>query len=157
MRSFFKSLIVHGSWSTVVVASIGTAHAGDMAPGSFDAANLVGGLAAMNDLEPLAEAAAIAQQKDRFVSARPAMPLIGAATELRASVPAVDRSRSLVSGGDVFANSKSVLPLLVSDMESVVSPVSRPMSGRLVGARPSLPLLNRVPLTRTPAAGKSAE
>jgi hypothetical protein len=157
MRSFFKSLVVHGSWSTVVVAAIGTAHAGDMAPGSFHSANLVGDLTVMNDLEPLAETAAIAKQRDRFMSARPAAPLGGTATELRASVPAANRSQSLVGGGEVFSNSKSILPLLVSDMEPVVSPVSRPMSGRLVGARPSLPLLNRVPLTRTTTATSHGE
>jgi hypothetical protein len=157
MRSFFKSLIVHGSWSTVVVVAMGSVHAGDMAPGSFDSTNLVGELAVMNDLEPLAETAAIAKQKDRFISARPAAPLGGVTTELRASVPAANRSRSLVGGSEVFANSKSILPLLVGDMEPVVSPVSRPMSGRLVGARPSLPLLNRVPLTRVSTANHPAE
>jgi hypothetical protein len=75
-------------------------------------------------------------------------------TELRTSVPAANRSRSLFGGGEVFANSAAVLPLLVSDLEPAISPVSRPLSGRLVGARPSLPI-NRTPLT-SPLAQRSA-
>ncbi|MFM8735264.1 MAG: hypothetical protein ACKOC8_08735 [Pirellulales bacterium] len=46
-----------------------------------------------------------------------------------------------VSTGEVFTNSKSVVPLLVGDLEPTVVRVSRPMAGRSVGARPSLPWL----------------
>jgi hypothetical protein len=49
----------------------------------------------------------------------------------------------------VFANSKAVMPLLVSDIEPVVVAVSRPLSGRSVGARPSLSFAK--PLTRISA------
>lgn len=111
----------------------------------------VGDLAAMNDLEPLAEIAAL--QRDRL----PALSTFGQAasaqadTQLRSSVPSSARAHSLF-GGQVFANSSAAIPLLIGDLEPVASPVSRPLAGgRLVGARPSLPL-NRAPLTRLPSA-----
>ena len=149
MRSFFKSFLFHGSCS--VVAALG------VAAGSADAGDsVVGDLALMNDLEPLAEIAALTRNElttsPSFVSAAAAP----ADTHLRASVPAANRSRTLFASGEVFTNSASVLPLLVGDMEPVVSTVSRPMSGRLVGARPSLPL-NRVPLTQVLRSQRTAK
>jgi hypothetical protein len=104
----------------------------------------------MNDLEPLAEIAAM-QRHESAIPTYAKASSAAADTHLRASVPAANRSRSLFVGGDVFANSAAVLPLLVGDMGPAVSPVSRPMSGRLVGARPSLPL------TRLPLAKRAAE
>ena len=103
----------------------------------------------MNDLEPLAEIAAM-QRHESAIPTYPKALSRSADTHLRASVPASNRSQSLFVGGDVFANSAAALPLLVGDMGPAVGPVSRPMSGRLVGARPSLPL-NRLPLVKQSA------
>jgi hypothetical protein len=150
MRSFFKSLF-RGSYSAVAVLGVaaGSASAGDLSP-AFTGDSVVGDLARMNDLEPLAEIAAMQRHESAIpTSVKTLSDSTG--THLRASVPAANRSQSLVMGGDVFANSAAVLPLLVGDMGPAVSPVSRPMSGRLVGARPSLPL------TRLPLAKRSAE
>jgi hypothetical protein len=145
MRSFLKSLF-HNSCSAVAVLGVaaGSAGAADLSP-AFTGDSVIGDLARMNDLEPLAEIAAM-QQHESAIPTYARASTASADTHLRASVPASDRSQSLFVGGDVFANSAAVLPLLVGDMGPAVSPVSRPMSGRLVGARPSLPL-NRLPLS----------
>lgn len=152
MRSFMRFVCVRGSWPIVVAAAVcgaDAAHAGDIARlGMSGNLSVVGGLAVTKELEPLADIAAL--QRDPLVSIRPAaVPLDPADPQLRTSVPDANRSRSLVGGGDVFATSKVVLPLLVADMEPAMSPVSRPMSGSPVGVRPTLPLFNRVPLTRS--------
>ena len=145
MRSLFKSFL-RNSCSTVAVLGIaaGSASAGDVSP-SFTGDSVVGDLARMNDLEPLAEIAAM-QRHESAIPTYARASSDSADTHLRASVPATNRSQSLFVSGDVFANSAAVLPLLVGDMGPAVSPVTRPMSGRLVGARPSLPL-NRLPLS----------
>lgn len=151
MRSLFKSFL-RNSCSTVAVLGIaaGSASAGDVSQ-SFTGDSVVGDLARMNDLEPLAEIAAMQRHEQSAIPTYARAASASADTHLRASVPAANRSRSLFVGGDVFANSAAVLPLLVGDMGPAVSTVSRPMSGRLVGARPSLPL------TRLPLAKRSAE
>jgi hypothetical protein len=140
-----KSLF-HNSCSAVAVLGVaaGSASAVDLSP-AFTGDSVVGDLARMNDLEPLAEIAAM-QQHESAIPTYARASTASADTHLRASVPASNRSQSLFVGGDVFANSAAVLPLLVGDMGPAVSPVTRPMSGRLVGARPSLPL-NRLPLS----------
>jgi uncharacterized protein involved in high-affinity Fe2+ transport len=145
MRSFLKSLF-HNSCSAVAVLGVaaGSAGAADLSP-AFTGESVIGDLARMNDLEPLAEIAAM-QQHESAIPTYAKASTASADTHLRASVPATNRSQSLFLGGDVFANSAAVLPLLVGDMGPAVSPVTRPMSGRLVGARPSLPL-NRLPLS----------
>ena len=145
MRSFLKSLF-HNSCSAVTVLGVaaGSASAVDLSP-AVTGDSVVGDLARMNDLEPLAEIAAM-QQHESAIPTYAKASTASADTHLRASVPATNRSQSLFVGGDVFANSAAVLPLLVGDMGPAVSPVTRPMSGRLVGARPSLPL-NRLPLS----------
>ena len=145
MRSFLKSLF-HNSCSAVAVLGVaaGSAGAADLSP-AFTGESVIGDLARMNDLEPLAEIAAM-QQHESAIPTYAKASTASADTHLRASVPATNRSQSLFVGGDVFANSAAVLPLLVGDMGPAVSPVTRPMSGRLVGARPSLPL-NRLPLS----------
>lgn len=149
MRSLIKSFF-HSSCSAVAILGVasGTAGAAELQP-TLAGDSVVGDLARMSDLEPLAELAAM----QRFESS--AIPTVAKAnasadTQLRASVPVANRSQSFVVGKDVFANSAAVLPLLVSDMGPAVSPVSRPMSGRLVGARPSLPL-NLSPLSQRTA------
>jgi len=145
MRSFLKS-ILHGSCSAVTVLGVaaGSAGAVDLTP-AFTGDSVVGDLARMNDLEPLTEIAAM-QRHESAIPTYARASTASADTHLRASVPASNRSQSLFVGGDVFANSATALPLLVGDMGPAVGPVSRPMSGRLVGARPSLPL-NRLPLS----------
>ena len=150
MRSFYKSFL-RNSCSAVAILGIaaGTASAGDVLP-SFTGDSVIGDLARMNDLEPLAEIAAMQRHEQSAIPTYAKTSTAPADTHLRASVPAVNRSQSLFAG-EVFANSAAVLPLLVGDMGPAVSPVSRPMSGRLVGARPSLPL------TRLPLAKRSAE
>lgn len=154
MRSFLRFVCVRGSWPIVVAAAACGAeavHAGDIARlGMSGNLSVVGGLAVTKELEPLAEIAAL--QRDPLVSMRPtAVPAEPADTQLRTSVPDANRSRSLAGGTEVFATSKVVLPLLVADMEPAVSPVSRLMSGSPVGVRPTLPLFNRIPLTRASA------
>jgi hypothetical protein len=151
MRSFYKSFL-RNSCSAVAILGIaaGTASAGDVLP-SFTGDSVIGDLARMNDLEPLAEIAAMQRHEQSAIPTYAKTSTTPADTHLRASVPAVNRSQSLFVAGEVFANSAAVLPLLVGDMGPVVSPVSRPMSGRLVGARPSLPL------TRLPLVKRSAE
>jgi hypothetical protein len=145
MRSFLKSFL-RNSCSTLAVLGIaaGSAGAADLPP-SFTGGSVIGDLARMNDLEPLAEIAAM-QRHESAIPTYARASSDSADTHLRASVPATNRSQSLFVSGDVFANSAAVLPLLVGDMGPAVSPVTRPMSGRLVGARPSLPL-NRLPLS----------
>jgi len=146
MRSFLKSLFYNScSAVTVLGVAAGSASAVDLSP-AFTGDSVVGDLARMNDLEPLAEIAAMQRHEQSAIPTYARASTASADTHLRASVPASDRSQSLFVGGDVFANSAAVLPLLVGDMGPAVSPVSRPMSGRLVGARPSLPL-NRLPLS----------
>lgn len=60
-------------------------------------------------------------------------------SSLRSSAPVAPVSS--VTSREVFANSKAVVPLLVGDLEPTIVRVSRPMAGRSVGARPSLPWL----------------
>jgi hypothetical protein len=157
MRSFFRSFLLHGSCSVVAALGVAasSADAGDLSP-IVSSESVVGDLAIMNDLEPLAEIAAMTRNDLIAAPALSKSNVAPADTHLRTSVPSATRSRSLFVGGEVFANSAAVLPLLVGDMEPVASTVSRPMSGRLVGARPSLPL-NRVPLTQVPRSKRTAK
>lgn len=143
MRSFLRSFFLHGPCSAVAVLGVaaGSAGAADVVPAfGIGDVSVVGDLANMSDLEPLAEIAAMQRYEYSAIPSFTKASTVAADTHLRASVPASNRSRSLFGGGDVFANTATVLPLLVSDMGPVVSSVARPMSGRLVGARPSLPL-----------------
>jgi len=63
---------------------------------------------------------------------RPAATSAGSA---RQSVPALNRSESYQ--GEIFRNTKIVVPLLVADLELRALSGVRPMSGRSVGATPS--------------------
>ena len=92
--------------------------------------SVVSGLAMRNDMRP----AAI---RDHSI-AIPAVPTGSISTGFlaRQSVPASDRSASY-GGGGLFANSKTVLPLLVADLQPQLPSTVRPMSGRSVGARPA--------------------
>jgi len=144
MRSFSGSWVVRGSWAalaTVVMTAAGQAGglSADDATGG-----IVGGLSVMNDLEPLAEIAAV-QRGTILTDVSGAKAFAKPDTQLRSSVPALNRAQSYAPS-EVFTNSKSVMPLLVSDIEPAVVAVSRPLSGRSVGARPSLSFAK--PLTR---------
>ena len=156
MRSLFGSLVFQASCSALAIVGVvaGGADAADVSPRyALNGSSVVGEFAVMTDLEPLSQIAAM-RHDDVLASPSLSKEPAAADTELRASVPAANRSRSLFGGGEVFANSAAVLPLLVGDFEPAISPVSRPLSGRLVGARPSLPI-NRTPLT-SPLAQRSA-
>lgn len=144
MQRFSGSWVVRGSWAalaTVVMTASGQAGglSADDATGG-----IVGGLSVMTDLEPLAEIAAL-QRGTILTDVSGAKAFAKPDTQLRSSVPALNRALSYAPS-EVFANSKAVMPLLVSDIEPVVVAVSRPLSGRSVGARPSLSFAK--PLTR---------
>jgi len=120
-------LPVVASLMSLLAVSVGSqAIAADGFSGS-----LVGGLADLSDLSPLMAAdASVAVPAARGAA-------VGGSTSLgRQSVPAADRSTSY-RGGEVFANSKVAVPLLVADLEPKSVSLARPMSGRSVGARPS--------------------
>lgn len=93
--------------------------------------SLVGGLADVSDLSPL-----MAVDASVDVPAARGSAVAGSKSLGRQSVPAADRSTSY-RGGEVFANSKVAVPLLVADLEPRSVSRARPMTGRSVGARPS--------------------
>jgi hypothetical protein len=141
MRTSLKWLM-HGSCSAIAAASVavGGVHASDIAVSRDLNSNVVGSLSVMGDLEPVINLASLEQSSTAPVAI--ASPAFRAGFQTRSSVPAVDRSQSYASH-ELFANSKSVVPLLVSDIEPAMVSVVRPMSGRSVGARPSLPWSKR--------------
>ncbi len=119
------------SWTSLVLVCAGTAARGnDISLASLDR-GVVDGLAAMRDREPLDPVTAA--EVSRKVSASTFR------VEARQSVPDVNRSRSY-SVADPFACTRVVLPLLVVDLTPNQAAVARPLTGRSVGARPSLPL-----------------
>ncbi len=97
--------------------------------------SIVGGLANIGDMEPLADRgndeAATAGAAKMTASVKAS---IGAS--VRQSVPVRDRSVTYRTA-ELFRNSKVALPLLVADLEPQVVFAPQPMSGRSVGARPS--------------------
>jgi hypothetical protein len=128
---FFGSALTTIAWSSIALVSVGTAsRAADIAYGGLDR-GVVTGLAGIQDLEP--------------VDAAPARLTPTAAStftytiEARSSTPDADRSRSYASA-DPFSGTRAVLPLLVADLSPNRSAGVRPLTGRSVGARPSLPL-----------------
>jgi hypothetical protein len=159
MRSFFGSLLFRGSCSAVTVIGVAASGVDAADPSSgwrqTASSSVVGDFAVMTDLEPLSQVAAM-RRDDLSASPTSVKTSASADTELRTSMPATNRSRSLFGNGEVFVNSAAVLPLLIGDLEPAVAPVSRPLSGRLVGARPSLPI-NRAPLTLAPLAQRTGK
>jgi len=158
MRSFFGSLLFRGSCSAVTVIGVAVSGVDAAEPSSGwrqTTSSVVGDFAVMTDLEPLSQVAAM-RRDDLSASPTSVKTSASADTALRTSVPATNRSRSLFGNGEVFVNSAAVLPLLIGDLEPAVAPVSRPLSGRLVGARPSLPI-NRAPLTLAPLAQRTGK
>jgi hypothetical protein len=100
---------------------------------------IVGGLAVLGDLEPLAAIDRSTSVGIGAVSTPTNRPGLG-----RQSLPAQDRALSYRSS-DLFALSKSAVPLLVADLEPRQASVARPMSGRSVGARPAAAWTRSVP------------
>jgi len=118
------------SWTTIaLVCAGGVAHAEGMIP-LVTGPGVIDGLAVMHDLEPIA---------DQPAQTAVRLSAYTFSTQARASMPDVDRSRSYGSV-DPFASTRAVLPLLVEDLSPNRVVVARPMTGRSVGARPSLPL-----------------
>jgi len=111
------------SWTTIaLVCAGGIANANEIhltggGPG------LVDGLAVMQDLEPIS---------DRPSEPASRLSAYTVGTQARSSTPEVDP--------DPFASSRAILPLLVDDLNPNQASYVRPMTGRSVGARPSLPL-----------------
>jgi hypothetical protein len=128
---FFGSALTTIAWSSIALVSVGTAsRAADIAYGGLDR-GVVTGLAGIQDLEPVD--AAPARLTPTAASA------FTFTTEARSSTPDADRSRSYASA-DPFSGTRAVLPLLVADLSPNRSAGVRPLTGRSVGARPSLPL-----------------
>jgi hypothetical protein len=100
---------------------------------------IVGGLAVIGDLEPLAGINRSTSASIGPVATSVARPSLG-----RQSLPSQDRALSYRSA-DPFALSKSVVPLLVADLEPRQASIARPMSGRSVGARPAAAWTRSVP------------
>lgn len=117
-------------WIAPLVAALALATANCFAEG-IDDAGIIGGLADMGDMEPLAGAGGWA---DAAATAGDVRASVRA--NVRQSVPARDRAASYRSG-ELFRNSKAALPLLVADLEPRLIAVAQPMSGRSVGARPA--------------------
>lgn len=133
------TFLLRGSCSALVMAglSAGVVHAGDLGLPHATQSDVVGSLSVMNDLEPSAGLPSLTQS----VSVK-AAPIVTPGFQFRSSIPSVDRSQDYAAR-ELFAHSKSVVPLLVGDIEPAAAPVVRPMSGRSVGARPSLPWSKR--------------
>lgn len=131
MKKTFGWLLCSMSWATVALVSVGTATRAEDVSLAGLGRGVVDGLAVMRDLEPVEGGVpALPTPKPSAYTFR---------SEARASTPEVDRSKSYASS-DPFANSRAVLPLLVEDLTPGSAAVGRPMTGRSVGARPSLPL-----------------
>lgn len=96
----------------------------------FGTGSLVGGLSGSLDSSSLAGSV----PATRIAAGRPQSSVTGSLA--RQSVPARDRATSY-RGGELFANSKTALPLLVSDLQPQPVSRARPMAGRSVGARPA--------------------
>jgi hypothetical protein len=119
-------------WSVPLMALI--ALAGANCPAEDDG-SLVGGLADMVDMEPLAGVDSWASGEATATTSTGTVKA-GIRASVRQSVPARDRAATYRSG-ELFRNSMVAVPLLVADLEPRVIAVAQPMSGRSVGARPA--------------------
>lgn len=147
---------------TALIALLGTNCPADgIGGGSDDAGSIIGGLADLGDMEPVANAEAGASSE---TSGKSSAQNVAASirANVRQSVPARERSATYRSS-ELFRNSRVALPLLVADLEPRMILTVQPMSGRSVGARPaaawtrSSPASVVAPLTegRQPAAWAS--
>jgi hypothetical protein len=133
MKSF-GSILTTLALTSIAFVSAGTvSRATDINYASLDG-SVVNDFAVMQDLEPLPVPATPATRPVPTTSATYTFT-----TEARSSTPDVDRSKSYAAA-DPFASTRAVLPLLVLDVNPNKSSGVRPMTGRSVGARPSLPL-----------------
>jgi len=159
MKIFAFGLIVP---LTAVIALLGSnCPAEGIGGGSDDSGSIIGGLADLGDMEPVATAGA---QASGETNGNPSAQKVAASirANVRQSVPARERSATYRSS-ELFRNSKVALPLLVADLELRMIATAQPMSGRSVGARPaaawtrSSPASVVVPLAegRQPAAWAS--
>jgi len=113
-----------------------------LAAEGFRVGGTVGSLAAQGDLAPVSIRA----------SSPPIGPVASSATRLslaRQSPPLRDRPVTY-RNADLFALSKSAVPLLVADLEPRPAAVARPMSGPSVGALPSALWTRSVPASMAP-------
>ncbi|MFM7135889.1 MAG: hypothetical protein ACKO1M_02300 [Planctomycetota bacterium] len=133
-------------WSVPLTALIALTGVNCLAEGIVDP-GIVGGLADMGDMEPLANVGSntglIASTSAHEVNA-------GVRASARQSVPVRDRSTTYRTG-ELFRHSKVALPLIVADLEPRVVATAQPMSGRSVGARPAAAWTRT---SITPAAGR---
>lgn len=121
-------------WVAPLIAMVALAGVNCPAEG-IDDAGIIGGLADMGDMEPLAGVGAWANG-EATAAATAGEVRASVRANVRQSVPAHDRAESYRSG-ELFRNSKVALSLLVADLEPRVIAVAQPMSGRSVGARPA--------------------
>lgn len=133
MKSF-GSILTTLTWTSVVIVAAGTvSHAADISYAGSDR-SVVHDFTVTQDLEPLAMTATPARRPTPTTSTTYTFT-----TEARSSTPDADRAKSYAAV-DPFASTRAVLPLLVLDVNPNTSSGVRPMTGRSVGARPSLPL-----------------
>lgn len=137
MRSWFTLLRNSGCGAVIlVVASAGaSARAEGLTVYAVDT-GMVESLAGMRDFEEATPAVRPAVISMSIPIARPRQS--AGTSSLRSAMPV---PMSVSPTGEVFSNSKAVVPLLVGDLEPTIVRVSRPMAGHSVGARPSLPWL----------------
>lgn len=125
----------HCGAATLIAAAVGpAARAEGLAVYAVDT-GMVESLAGIRDFEEATQSVRPAVMS--IPIARPRQP--AASSSLRPAVPTAPVLAAPTS--EVFSNSKAVVPLLVGDLEPTIVRVSRPMAGRSVGARPSLPWL----------------
>lgn len=118
------------SWTAVALVCAASSARADGFADMSGGPGLVEGLAVMEDLDPVAGSRTDSTPKISAYAFR---------TQARSSLPETDRSRSY-GAADPFANSRAVFPLLVDDLAPTRVATARPMTGRSVGVRPSLPL-----------------
>lgn len=130
MRSYMSMLMRQaGGWSVIALASAGGLRA--VAADSFGGSGLA-----------IVESFAVSGDLDLASSSGPAPTIaVRKSAVTRSTLTSVKpvAAKTGAAGSTFFTNSKSVVPLLVADLEPAAVPVSRPMAGRSVGVRPSMP------------------
>lgn len=132
----YSVLVCSVSLTAAIALAGATGYAEGIVESNASDSSLIGGLAGVGDMEPVAGSGtqpAVQERADR-PSAEEVRASIRA--NVRQSVPTRDRAATYRTA-EVFRNSKVALPLLVADLEPQVIVVPLPMSGLSVGARPS--------------------